>query len=275
MEKTLYLTDLDGTLLNRESRLSPFTVQVLNGLIDRGICFSYATARSIYSASLVTEGLRPQVPVICFNGTFLCDPATKEILSAERFTEEQVEEIRRIIDRLGVDPMIFSLVDGAEKVTRMEGVERQNEGIRFYLENRPNDQRQRTAKTKAELYAGEIIHFSMIGDREAVAPAAEAFQEMSGIASVFFQELRRPEYWCELMPEKGQKSYGALKLKEMLGCNRIVAFGDAANDLPLFAVADECYAVENAVPALKAAATGIIPSNEEDGVAQWLLKHID
>ena len=46
-----------------------------------------------------------------------------------------------------------------------------------------------------------------------------------------------------------------------------------ANDLPLFQAADESYAVANAVPELKAAASGIIPSNEEDGVARWLAAH--
>ena len=54
----------------------------------------------------------------------------------------------------------------------------------------------------------------------------------------------------------------------------MVAFGDAINDLPLFAAADECYAVENAVEALKAAATGVIPSNAQDGVARWLAEHV-
>lgn len=38
----------------------------------------------------------------------------------------------------------------------------------------------------------------------------------------------------------------------------------------MFGIADECYAVENAVPELKACATGIIPGNDEDGVARWL-----
>ena len=50
----------------------------------------------------------------------------------------------------------------------------------------------------------------------------------------------------------------------------MVSFGDAINDLRMFECSDECYAVENAVPELKAAATGVIKSNEADGVAQWL-----
>ena len=39
----------------------------------------------------------------------------------------------------------------------------------------------------------------------------------------------------------------------------------------MFRIADECYAMENAVDELKAIATGVIGSNEEDGVARFLL----
>lgn len=42
-----------------------------------------------------------------------------------------------------------------------------------------------------------------------------------------------------------------------------------------FRISDECYAVENAVEELKAIATGVIGSNEQDGVAKWLLEHFD
>ena len=40
----------------------------------------------------------------------------------------------------------------------------------------------------------------------------------------------------------------------------------------MFQIADECYAVENAVEEVKEIADGIIGSNEEDGVAKWLEK---
>ena len=54
----------------------------------------------------------------------------------------------------------------------------------------------------------------------------------------------------------------------------MVSFGDAINDIPMFQVSDECYAVSNAVDELKKIATGIIESNEEDGVARWLQRNV-
>ena len=49
-----------------------------------------------------------------------------------------------------------------------------------------------------------------------------------------------------------------------------MAFGDGRNDIDMFEVADEGYAVENAVDELKAMATAVIGSNDEDGVARWM-----
>ena len=86
------------------------------------------------------------------------------------------------------------------------------------------------------------------------------------------QELYRPEYWCEIMPARASKWYAIKKLKEMWGCTKVISFGDAVNDIPMFKIADEAYAVENALSELKTYATAIIDSNEKDGVAEFLKK---
>ena len=72
------------------------------------------------------------------------------------------------------------------------------------------------------------------------------------------------------MPRKATKANAILILKELLGCDKIVSFGDAINDIPMFQISNECYAVENAVDKLKQMATKVIESNNNDGVAKWL-----
>ena len=47
--KTLYVSDLDGTLLRSDETTSEYTNSVINNLTDRGMIFSYATARSLRS----------------------------------------------------------------------------------------------------------------------------------------------------------------------------------------------------------------------------------
>lgn len=75
------------------------------------------------------------------------------------------------------------------------------------------------------------------------------------------------------MPVRATKAEAIRTLLKLWDCDRIVSFGDAINDIPMFEISDECYAVANAVPELKNIATGVIGDNDHDGVARWLLGH--
>lgn len=48
--KTLYVSDLDGTLLRKNETLSTYTIKTINTLTASGMLFSYATARSLNTA---------------------------------------------------------------------------------------------------------------------------------------------------------------------------------------------------------------------------------
>ena len=62
--KTLYVSDLDGTLLRSDQRISEYTNRVINELTAKGMLFSYATARSLITAKKVTKGLNAKIPLI-------------------------------------------------------------------------------------------------------------------------------------------------------------------------------------------------------------------
>ena len=73
MQKTLYISDLDGTLLNSHQRLSSGTIEIINNLTKCGMSFSYATARSYVTAAKVTRGLASSIPAIVYNGAFIIE----------------------------------------------------------------------------------------------------------------------------------------------------------------------------------------------------------
>lgn len=271
-EKTLYVTDLDGTLLNRNDIINPFSIQAINTLVENGMLFTYATARSLVSASKVTKGLSTNIPVIAYNGTFIFQPSTGEILSQESFTEEERKYVREILTRHKISPMVYSFISGIEKVSWIPQFE--NDGIRRYLSVRQGDRRFRPVEDDGQLYEGEVFYYTCIGEKEELEPVYGIFSKDSRYRCTMQQELYRPEYWCEIMPALATKSNAIKKLKEMWGCTKVISFGDAVNDIPMFQISDECYAVDNAVDELKSLATGVIQSNEDDGVAKWLLAHV-
>ncbi len=267
----LYVTDLDGTLLNRQDRVSPFSVRVINELVDKGLLFTYATARSLVSASKVTKGLSTKIPVIAYNGAFIFQPSTGEILSSEGFTDDERNMVREKLKQHRISPLVYSFINGVERVSWIP--QHENDGIRRYLNNRPGDRRFRAVRDSDSLYRGNVFYYTCIGEKDELQPVYDLFSNDRHFRCTMQQELYRPEYWCEIMPAMASKANAILKLKEMWGCSRVISFGDAVNDIPMFEVSDECYAVENAVDELKAVATGVIGSNDEDGVAKWLLNH--
>lgn len=271
MEKTLYVTDLDGTLLNQKDRINPKSIAIINELVDKGMMFTYATARSLVSASVVTAGLSTNIPVIAYNGAFIFQPETGEILSREDFSSSERAYAIDVIRANNILPLVYSFVDGVEKVSWLSG--RENDGIRRYLSLRKDDRRLRPVKDDEELYQGEIFYFTCIGEKSELQPLYDILSKDERYRSTIQQELYRPEYFCEIMPVNATKAHAIRKLKKIWDCGRVISFGDAVNDIPMFEISDECYAVENAVEELKAAATGIIDSNENDGVANWLKEH--
>ena len=271
MERILYITDLDGTLLNRQDSINPFSIQTINDLVDRGMIFTYATARSLVSASKVTVGLSTNIPIIAYNGAFIIHPATGDILSKEDFNEEERAKVREVLIQYNISPIVYSFINGIEKVSWIP--EKENEGVKRYLSIRQGDKRFRAVHDIESLYEGEMFYFTCIGEKDELLPVYDIFSKDDRYRCTMQQELYRPEYWCEIMPAKASKKNAIQKLKELWNCDKVVSFGDAINDIPMFEISDECYAVENAVDELKAHATGIIESNDNDGVAKWLLEH--
>lgn len=270
--RTLYVTDLDGTLLNRNERINQCSLDIINDLVEKGMLFTYATARSLVSASVVARGLATNIPVIAYNGAFILNPATKEILASSYFNKEETDKIQQVLKEQHISPLVYSYIDGVEKVSHVAGCE--NEGIRRYLDKRKGDPRFRPLPDSKGLYDGDMFYFTCIGEREDLLPVYEIFSKDDRYTCTLQQEIYRPEYWCEILPKKATKANAIQTLKELWHCDRVVSFGDAINDIPMFRISDECYAVSNAVDALKELATGIIESNDEDGVAKWLKAHV-
>ncbi len=272
--KTLYVSDLDGTLLSNKRCVSEYSVQVLNALMEKGMLFTYATARSLSSASIVTKGLQVRVPIVAYNGAHIFAPDTGARIESVGFTREEVESIGEVFESQDIYPLVYSFVQEKETVSWVKGTE--TRGIQSYLDSRKGDKRMRGLETIEKLYEGDVFYFTCIGERSQFEAAYDILKEDERFTCTFQPEpQKKEEYWLEIMPRKATKANAILRLKELLACDKVVAFGDAMNDIPMFQIADEAYAMENAVDALKEIATEVIGSNDADGVAEWLRLHVN
>lgn len=262
--KILYVSDLDGTLLRSDERTSDYTNEVINGMTARGMLFSYATARSIYTAKKVTEGLEAKIPLIVYNGALIMDNQTGEVIDANYF-DEGVYALLEHLFAAGVYPIVYAFLEGAERFSYIE--RKCSKGMLEFLATR-RDRRRRPVETEEELLAGNIFYITCIDTPEKLLPFYKKYKD--NYHCVYQKDIYSGEQWLEIMPPETTKAMAAMKLKAMLGCEKIVAFGDGINDMELFQMADESYAVENAAAELKQIATGIIEGNHRDGVAKWI-----
>ncbi len=265
--KTLYVTDLDGTLLRHDESISDFTANAINALVENGLNFTFATARSFYSASKMVKKLNLQIPAVTFNGTFITDTKTGENVYSNVFNQDDVEYIFRFFKEYNLTPIVHSFVNGIEKTLFCK--ELLNDFSRINIENKIGDTRLLNVQSEASLNQGEIFYFDCLGTMEEMYPLYEKLKDKYGC--VCAKDTYSERIFFEIMPKSVDKASAIKKLKEMLGFDKIVCFGDGVNDIPMFKLSDESYAVGNACDEIKKIATAVIESNENDGVAKYLL----
>ena len=269
--KTLYVSDLDETLLRSDERLSAFTVNTVNTLVERGMIFTFATARSLKTALEVTQGLSPRLPVITYNGTFIIESGTQKILHSTGFPAAEVQAILSAL-RLGeLSPMVRTLTHGKDRI--FYDPTAVTPAMKRYLDRRIGDDRL-TKLSNGEAYPNEnVFCFTCMDEKEKLLRVQSALAGMGTFRIHCLHDVYTDSDWLEIQPTAATKSNAILALKELLGCDRVICFGNGINDVSMFEIADECYAVANAEEPLKAIATAVIDSNDEDGVAKLLAEN--
>ena len=267
--KTLFVSDLDGTLLTAKETVSEYSLRLLNKLIDEdGVLFTYATARSLNSAAKAVWELRQNLPVILYNGAIIMEPWNGNKLYNSHFTGTVRADIRRILHEYDVWPLVYSFLGNKERVSWLRG--RETEGMKRYLSRRAGDPRLNPVDSPDELKDDEIFYYTYIDAKERTDVLHAVFEKDARFRCIYQQETYQSDYWLEIMPAGTSKGAAATVLKERLGAEKLVAFGDALNDRELFRAADEAYAVENADEELKKVATAVIGYSEEDSVSKFI-----
>lgn len=268
MTNTLYISDLDGTLLNKNSEVPEYSQKALNSLIDKGLNFTIATARSWNSASKKVKNINVTLPAITYNGAFVVDSNTGDIIQSNCMEKDYAEYALNEFIKRNIHPHVYAFIDGTEKVSFIN--DNTTEGFEHYLSQRKNDKRFNPVSSTKELLKGDIFYITAIDKKENLKELNTTFNEKDYFSINFQQELYRPEYWLEIKRFDSNKGAAAEKIKEIIGCKKIISFGDNINDIPLFLSSDEGYAVSNGAKELIEKSNGVIDISDKNGVAKWL-----
>ncbi len=266
--KTLYITDLDGTLLTDKGGLKDRAAEMISCFGKKGILFTYATARRFQSAGFLTAKAEISLPVITMNGVIIADGKSGKVIKLNGFSEKQLEEAKAVITEQGETPIVYAIIEGEQRVSYLEADTRRNKN---YIKSRKGDKTLRPCKTYDELFQGEIHYITIINPILPVELRKDLFSAEKGFAyNCYYDTYYKEDLWFEVFSKEAGKANAVLQLKEMLKAEELVVFGDNLNDMTMFSVSDRCYAVKNAVPELKAIATDVIGSNETISVPRFV-----
>lgn len=279
MAKTLFISDLDGTLLNNESRLSDQSVGMLTEAIKRGALFSVATARTPATVSGLLKDLPLTLPAVVMTGVSLWHPVTNQYTHTQFMDPQAAKTLIDIYRRHNLPTFIYTI--NGEKIDvyhigEISDLEQAfvdsragNPYKTFHL--RPEDF---PADITAEQLQNVILFYAM----QPNAPAKAAYSETSVVPNInpmFYHDIYGDEIaLIEAFPKTASKAEGIKRLKADTGADRVVVFGDNLNDLPMMRVADLAVAVGNAVPEVREAADIVIGTNLEDSVPKFILDNL-
>ncbi|HCA53935.1 MAG: HAD-IIB family hydrolase [Acutalibacteraceae bacterium] len=268
--KTLYVSDLDGTLLDRQARLSVQSETIIRRCIEEGMLFTVATARS-QSAIGYLQQLGVRIPSIHLNGVLLYDYSRRQYIDCVPMDIATSLEIIRILKDF--DRMSFVYKFDSDCGINVEFERLSNEVERNFFEARKN-QDYKSFRQTPEITVSEedkVIYFTMVDTYERLHPIYTEIQKLSGAKATLYSDNYSSMYFLEVFSSAATKAAGVLKLKKMLGADRIVAFGDNLNDLEMMKIADCGIAVGDAVESVRQQADAVIGRSYEDGVALYLM----
>ena len=282
MAKTLYISDLDGTLLAPDSRLSQSSVTLLNHAIARGALFSVATARTPATVSGLLRDVNTNLPLIVMTGASMWDKNTGQYSDVQVFRPDQVDSIVSAYRTPENGGAFLYTLDTASESPKMHiyHVGPLNDEERQFMSERIDSPFKRFYVPDSGLsqlppsVENAVLFFGMRPNRVA-DEILEGLKKIQGVNPMFYHDWYGDEVTeIEAFPQGATKAQAIKRLKEKTGADRVVVFGDNMNDLSMMRAADWAVAVSNALPQVKEAADEVIGSNAADSVARYILEDL-
>ena len=269
--KQLFITDMDGTLLDDQSKVSPRSARIISDLSRQGALITVATARTPATVQPLLEGMYTSLPAIVMTGAAMWDREKQTYASTRPFEYGADRRLIELLNNYGIRPFVYMFFDNdpllhvyrhsplsPEDMTFMD--QRRESGLKEFHIDQPIPD------------GGHTMLLFAMGPKERIFAAADNIRAL-GICSVsaFTDVFSDNTGILELFAPGVSKASAVLSLKAQTGAEHLVVYGDNLNDLPMMAVADESVAVANALPEVEAAATRVIDANTDDAVALDIL----
>jgi Cof subfamily protein (haloacid dehalogenase superfamily) len=262
--------DIDGTLLDEQNLIRPRTLTAIARAKKAGVVVMLATGRSHWGTREVFDMLELETLAVVINGAGVYDRREDRLIEHYALPE----------------PMVANLLEYAEReqlltvVSAMDGqYARQPEGQETHI---LSDLRSLNIVTAQELPRGDVTRVtlfslkhvssqSLYDDTRRAAGDYPAYYTHFPLAALAHFRASTAQV-VDAQPDcRGKaEAFRVLMSRYRIAPERVVAVGDANNDLPMLRVAGLAVAMGNATPEAKAAAHRVIGDNDSDALAELI-----
>lgn len=257
----LVAIDLDGTLLNDSKQVSDQTVDALRCLPPQGVRVVIASARPPRSVRHIYARLGLDTWTINYNGALIWDEHTRRVVFHQPM---DCIIVREIIDRARA--AFADVLVGCEILDRWY-TDRETQ---TYTTETGRLFRPDGVMPVDEFCNQPITKLLLLGEPERLRTLEPIFYDYGQVSAV-----RADPELIQVMDRRASKA-AALKLVAahyQVPMKRVMAIGDAANDVPMLKAAGVAVAMDNAHPLVKQAADWVAPSNNDHGVHAALVRY--
>lgn len=269
--KVLFVSNLDGTLLNLSGHISSYTKIKLNKLLEKKALITISTARTPATLITILKEVELKVPIIVMNGAALYNMKTKEYLYCKNIDYELCSKVIEIFKSRGLNCFIHSVI---------------NHILHIYYGEFTN-------KIESEFYESmkvlplenyicgniplgqDVIYITAIDKYDVIKNLHKEILDLNSnkIGSIYYEYKESPGYYfIEVFSKEASQENAIVELKRIVGVEQIVAFGNDINDIPIMESADFGFAVGNAAQEVRVLAKRIIEKNDNDSVVKEIEK---
>ena len=273
--KKLFITDLDGTFIDRNACVSDISAEIINEFIENGGFFTYATARTASSSVQIMEKININVPCILMNGVSIYNIKEKKYIKNEYFSAEAAVRNAEIFKKCGVIPFMYN-IENEVLYTYYYDFNCKEMKDFFEMRDQMKDRPFRECKSLTDAAGEKTVYFSVQGNHDDLEAVAKELDKYSDTSYAFYRDVYNTHIWfLEVFSSKASKSNGVEFLKQYCGFDYVTCFGDNLNDLPMFEVSNRKIAVSNAKKEVINSADEVIGSNNENAVANWIKNNFE
>lgn len=261
----LVATDIDGTLIDDDEKVSDRTRAAVHAVVDSGTPFVLATGRPPRWIPQVVDELHYAPLAVCANGAVLYDSASDRVLSTAQLEPDELSWIAEIAR---------TVLPGCGLAAERVGASAHDAATPQFV-SAPGYEHAWLNPDNTELAEHEVV----------ADPAIKLLIRMPGATSRDMAEALVPHLHglvdvtysttnglIEIAAAGVTKASGLREVARYLDVSddHLIAFGDMPNDIPMLSMARHGVAMANAHPDAKSVADEITAANGEDGVARIL-----